>query len=181
MTNKNKKRLDQEKIIVGDIIKKFTMQPHPEGGWYTETYRSQGIHPNDFMQQFPAGMNYSTAIYYLLERGQYSTFHKIKSDEMWHHYSGEDLHIHCLDPQSGNYELKVLGSLYSANNNAQPQHWVPANVWFASEPAPTAEYVLTGCTVSPGFNFSCFEIAKRQDLIRTFAEHTALITRLTQT
>ena len=140
--------------------------PHPEGGFYKETYRA-GEKFDGVSSEFPSGRCYSTAIYYLLEKGDYSGFHKIKSDECWHHYGGGTLLIHIIHT-NGNYECISLGK--ELENGEIFQFVVPANAWFASEPAEGSSFVLVGCTVSPGFEFMDFEMAKKNELLHQFPE-----------
>jgi predicted cupin superfamily sugar epimerase len=126
-------------------ISHLDLVPHPEGGYYRETYRSDGTFPAA-SNEFPSGRNFSTAIYYLLEQGDVSRFHKINSDECWHHYAGDTLLIHIIHP-GGEYQCIHLGK-HPANGEVF-QFVVPAHSWFASEPSAQSEFVLVGCTVSP--------------------------------
>jgi uncharacterized protein len=157
------------------FIEHLELLPHPEGGYYKETYRSQQTFP---IKEgiFPAGRNYSTAIYYLLEQGDHSAFHKIRSDECWHHYAGDTLLIHIIH-KDGTYECIHLGK--HSGNGEVFQFVVPANAWFASEPAPGSSFVLKGCTVSPGFDFKDFEMAKQIELLQQFPQHAMIIQQLT--
>lgn len=125
--------------------------------------------------RFNGERSFSTTIYYLLQRGDFSAFHRIKSDEGWHFYAGGTLLIHCLSKESG-YTCLRLGSNLAAGDSFQQM--VPAGVWFASEPAPETEFVLAGCTVAPGFNFGDFEMAKKDELQKSFPEAEQLIERL---
>ncbi|TDH29199.1 cupin domain-containing protein [Segetibacter sp. 3557_3] len=156
-------------------ISQLQLQPHPEGGYYRETYRSPAIIP------CPAGFdgprNCSTAIYYLLPENQFSAFHRIKSDECWHFYAGGTLLIHILE-RGGAYTCIRLGADLSAGDVFQ--YVVPANAWFASEPAPGTQYSLVGCTVSPGFDFRDFEMADRSILNAFFPGNATVIDRLTR-
>lgn len=157
-------------------IHHFALLPHPEGGYYKETYRSQGKF-NMVSNEFPSGRNYSTAIYYLLESGDFSGFHKIRSDECWHYYAGDSLLIHMIDT-NGKYECISLGK--ELENGEVFQFVVPANSWFASEPAKGSSFVLVGCTVSPGFEYMDFEMAKKNELLNQFPEQAEIISRLTR-
>lgn len=159
-----------------DYIQVLELLPHPEGGFYKETYRSKGVLANDCLPlPFHGERNYSTAIYYLLQQSDYSAFHKINSDECWHFYGGDTLLIHVIDT-SGQYYCIQLGN--AINKGEQPQAVVPAHCWFASEPAPGSSYSFTGCTVAPGFDFSDFEMARREDLLKSYPDHEAIIERL---
>src|SRR5690606_192769 len=138
-----------------DLIHYYQLQKHPEGGYFKETYRSQGIIKTGAeTTAFPENRHFSTAIYYLLESGDFSAFHRIKSDELWHFYSGGPLFIHVIDPQ-GNLSTHTLGTVPAENQAFQIV--VPAGCWFAAEPAAVKSYSFVGCTVAPGFDFSDFE------------------------
>jgi uncharacterized protein len=152
------------------FIKQLQLLPHPEGGYYRETYRSL------LTMQTPGGeRNVSTAIYYLLEQGDLSAFHRIKSDECWHFYAGQTLLIHVIGT-NGEYSCIRLGN--RPEQNEQLQFVVPAGAWFASEPALTTTFALVGCTVAPGFDFADFEMADRDQLLKEFSQHNEVISRL---
>lgn len=158
------------------LIALYHLQPHPEGGWYKETYRSnESIPANALPQRFTGSRSFSTAIYFLLEQGNYSAFHKIKSDECWHFYAGDALEIFILSPD-GELEIFLLGN--DIENKQVFQHVVPANCWFASRPAKESRYCFVGCTVAPGFDFEDFEMANANDLIKTYPLHSQLIHEL---
>jgi uncharacterized protein len=155
-------------------IEQLQLQPHPEGGHYKETYRSAGnIAPACLPKGISGSRSYSTAIYFLLQQGDFSAFHRIKSDECWHFYDGGTLLIHILH-QNGAYSCTRLGK--NIHEGEVFQYVVPAGAWFASEPA--SFFTLTGCTVAPGFDFADFEMAKRDDLLKEFPQHKELIIRL---
>ncbi|WP_017522511.1 cupin domain-containing protein [Pusillimonas noertemannii] len=163
------------------LVTQFGLQPHPEGGYYRETYRSaQGV-------TVQAGRRAaSTAIYYLLEDNDYSAWHRIASDELWHFYAGQALDIHVLDENGGLLTHRLGDPLREAGCTFQAV--VPAGRWFAAELASRAlrapgqaagdAFALVGCTVAPGFEFSEFELADPQALIRQHLEHAGLIRRL---
>jgi len=136
--------------------------PHPEGGFYRETFRSQ------LLLSLPDGRerSASTAIYYLLPPGTFSAWHRVASDEVWHHYAGGPLRLYLL----GQGERRL--------DSGHPQAVVPAGVWQAAEPVGDA--VLCGCTVAPGFDFADFRIADRDALIRDYPAEAELIRRLTR-
>lgn len=156
-------------------IQHLQLQPHPEGGYYKETYRSNGNIPADALEEFNGERSYSTAIYYLLEQGDFSAFHRIKSDECWHHYAGETLLIHVLHTD-GKYECIHLGT--AVDKVETFQFVVPANAWFAAECAAQSMFVLTGCTVAPGFDFADFEMADKDLLLKEFPGYGDIISRL---
>jgi uncharacterized protein len=164
---------------VQQLIKEFDLLPHPEGGYYKETYRSAEMIPATALsERFPANRNLSTAIYFLLEQGNFSAFHRIKSDECWHFYAGDALFVHIIH-LNGELETVAIGNDISKGQKFQ--HVVPAGCWFASEPAPGSIFSFVGCTVSPGFDFADFELAEADTLIKEYPEHELLIKRLCRT
>ncbi len=163
---------------VNYFISRLQLQPHPEGGFFKETYRSkEGVASKALPARFEGERNFSTAIYYLLRKGEHSVFHRIKSDECWHFYAGETLLIHILEP-GGKYYCIKLGSNIIADETFQ--FIVPAETWFAAEPAPESEFSLCGCTVAPGFDFADFEIADKKSLLASFPQHNEVICRLSR-
>ncbi len=159
-------------ITAKDLVEKYSLLPHPEGGFYKETYRSSGIIPQSALSKvFKGNRSYATAIYFLLEKGNFSAFHRIQSDECWHFYAGDTLHVHIIHPDS-KYELIALGS----RGEDHFQAIVPAGSWFASETTGTFSFV--GCTVAPGFDFNDFELAKGDELAKLLPDYEILIKRL---
>ncbi len=158
------------------LIQQFQLQPHPEGGWYKETYRSTELFTAGALPgRFGGNRNFSTAIYFLLEAGNFSAFHRIKSDECWHFYAGDPLEVFVLHP-AGALTVTRLGNRYDKGELFQ--YVVSANCWFASRPAKESLYCLVGCTVAPGFDFADFEMATEQVLVKDFPQHAALIKEL---
>ena len=153
-------------------IDRLGLHPHPEGGYYKETYRSPGVlGASAFWPGVDGPRNWSTGIYFLLKKGQRSHFHRIRSDEMWHFYEGHALCIHVIQPD-GTYSRIRLGRPES-DPTLEFQAVVPAGAWFASEVEKEGAYSLVGCTVAPGFDFQDFELAKRQDFALQFPQHAA--------
>lgn len=135
-----------------EYVSKLEMLPHPEGGFYKECFRSkQSIQFPDFEGE----RSVSTSIYFLLEKGQTSTLHRIKSDEIWYFHDGQTLEIIELDEQ-GNEKITLLGK--NLMSGEVLQHVVPAGIWFGARLAPNSEFCLVGCQVSPGFDFRDFEL-----------------------
>lgn len=166
------KNTDASKIL----IEKLNLVPHPEGGYFRENYRSsEKILKSSLPKRFQGERCFSTAIYFLLESGNFSAFHKINSDECWHFYSGETLWIYVIH-LNGKLETIKLGN--DLLKGERFQAIVPAECWFASEPAPGSDYSLVGCTVAPGFEFSDFELAESEELSKLFPQHKSLISRL---
>lgn len=158
------------------IVNKLELLPHPEGGYFKEVYRSNEIIKNNTLpERFSGDRNFGTSIYYLLEKKQFSTFHKLKSDETWHFYYGSPLLLHVLD-ENGNYKKIILGNDLAKNQVFQ--FTVLRNCWFAAEVSDKNSFSLIGATVAPGFDFSDFEIGKREELILKFPEYKELIKKL---
>jgi predicted cupin superfamily sugar epimerase len=159
-----------------ELVSIYHLQAHPEGGWYKETYRSAGLIPlNALPESFSDKRAFSTAIYFLLEQGNFSAFHRIKSDECWHFYSGDSLLVYVL-LQDGSLQITELGNDIAAGQIFQ--FVVPANCWFASRPAPSSTYSFVGCTVAPGFDFADFELADATQLISEFPRYAGIIQEL---
>jgi len=162
--------------ITNQLIQKYNLEPHPEGGWYKQTYKSNEEIPADALpERFGASRAFSTAIYFLLEKGNFSAFHRIKSDECWHFYAGDTLLIYIIE-QTGELKIISLGSNYEKGQSFQ--YVVPADCWFASCPAPGSEYCFVGCTVSPGFEFEDFELADATELSVMYPQHKSIIIEL---
>jgi len=158
-------------------IDRLELKPHPEGGYYKEVYRSATqFQKSDSFASFPAGRDVSTAIFYLLEAGDFSAFHRIKSDEIWHFYAGDTLEIFEFDG-SGRLHIHRLGT---ASDNDLPMVVIPADHWFAAQPTPESRYVLAGCTVAPGFDFRDFTMGNKRDLLACFPEYADIIAALTR-
>lgn len=157
------------------LIARLALQPHPEGGYFRETYRCGETVARS---AYPAQRSASTAIYYLLCDDAYSAWHRIRSDEIWHFYAGGALDVHVLEA-AGRLRTHRLGDA-SMCADAVYQAVVPAGCWFAAERVDPATYTLAGCTVAPGFEFSEFELAEPALLLRTHPAHAALIHRLSR-
>jgi predicted cupin superfamily sugar epimerase len=157
-------------------IEQLKLQEHPEGGFYKETYRATELIPvSGLPARFAADRTHSTAIYFLLRAQDCSLFHRIKSDELWHFHAGGSLTIYVL--QDGKCETKILGTDIARGESLQIV--VPANCWFGAKVNDPHGYVLSGCTVAPGFDFADFELADRDELLDEFSEHRVVIEQLT--
>ncbi len=156
-------------------INHLNLLPHPEGGYYKEVYRSgEEINKESLPDRFQGTRAFSTSIYFLLEKGDFSAFHRIKSDEVWHFYDGAPISIYVIDNE-GALTIHKLG--LSPDKGITPQLTIPANHWFASE--STGNFSLVGCTVAPGFDFIDFEMADRNSLINLYTEHREIIEKYT--
>jgi predicted cupin superfamily sugar epimerase len=165
-----------ESIAAARWIRELDLAPHPEGGWYRESYRAGERFPGAAQTRFPAGRSLSTAIYFLLDHANFSAFHRIRSDELWHHYDGDGTDVHVIEP-GGDYRRLALGR----GEGRQPQAVVPAGCWFAAEVARGGDFALLGCTVAPGFDFADFELADGIALADACAQHAPLVRRLSRT
>jgi predicted cupin superfamily sugar epimerase len=161
---------------IKQLIAQYDLQPHPEGGWYKQTYKSNELIKAEVLpKRFTGDRAFSTAIYYLLEQGSFSALHRIKSDECWHFYAGDPLLIYVIK-QNG--ELEIISLANDLESGQTCQYVVPANSWFASRPAPGSEYCLVGCTVSPGFEFEDLELADANELSAKYPQHEKIIKEL---
>ena len=159
-------------------VEALGLQPHPEGGYFKEVYRSHETLPADCLpQRFDSARSVATSIYYLLEENDFSALHRIRSDEIWHFHDGEALSVEALSP-AGERHTWTLG--LDLEQNQQPMAVVPAGYWFGARLAESTGFALVGCTVAPGFDFADFEMADRADLERRFGEHAAWIQGLTR-
>lgn len=156
-------------ITVQQLIEKYQLLPHPEGGYYCRTYASEeSIASNALPKRFSSDRLISTAIYFLLDGTNFSAFHRIKSDELWHFYAGDGLQIYVIHPD-GRGEILKLGN--DLSNEFSFQHVVKAGCWFASKPITENGFSFTGCTVAPGFDFADFELAEKKELLKLYPEH----------
>ena len=132
-----------------DLITELRLQPHPEGGYFRENFRSpHKVQPLDERSARSA----LTTIYFLLVKGQHGRWHRVASDEAWHFYEGDPLEIYWIDDRDVVHQ-EVLGT---GTPNVHPTCMVPAGCWQAAK--PLGEYSLLGCTVAPGFEFKDFEM-----------------------
>lgn len=133
-------------MTADDIIATLNLQPHPEGGWFAETWRAEAA---------PGERAAGTAIYFLLKAGERSHWHRVDAAEVWHHYAGAPLLLEIAETEAGPAVPHVLGP--DIASGARPQAIVPPGHWQAAR--STGDYTLVGCTVSPGFDFAGFELA----------------------
>lgn len=158
-------------------IKKLNLVKHPEGGYFREVYRSPIIIDAKVLDSELAGTrNISTSIYFLLDGNDVSNFHKIKSDEIWHHYEGASVKIYVID-HSGLLKEFLVGK--NIEDGESLQLTIPAGCWFCAEILNKSSFALVGCTVSPGFDFNDFELADYVNLSNQFPGYRELIRRFT--
>lgn len=136
-------------LSAADIIAQLALKPHPEGGHYRETFRDARCDVN--------GRAHSTAIYFLLARGERSHWHRVDAAEIWHFYAGAPLALHYAASDKTPPASITLGNDLLAGQ--QPQFVIPQGNWQAAE--SMGDWTLVGCTVAPGFEFSGFELARK--------------------
>ncbi len=148
-------------------IKHLKLQPHPEGGYYKEVFRSEKqvkIPGPEVHRQA------CTSIYYLLEGADFSGFHCIASDELWYFHQGSPLLIHVIDEQGQHTTIEL-----SDSENGNLSTAISAGRWFAAHIPSAKGFTLVSCAVAPGFEFDEFEMAKKMELKAIYPQHTALL------
>ncbi len=159
-------------------IEQLGLLTHPEGGYFREVYRSEeGIAQRALPARYGSGRNFGTSIYYMLKGNDFSAFHKLHSDEIWHFYEGCTVRIFLLT-EDGSCKKLLLGR--NVEVGEQLQVLLPHDLWFAAELADTESFALMGCTVSPGFSFEDFMLGSKADLIKQYPQHSTLIQRLSR-
>lgn len=143
------------------IIHSLHLAQHPEGGFYRETYKGE----TTIILDEGKARSTCTAIYYLLKDDDKSHFHKVSSDEMWLFHQGKALEIFVITDK-GEIEVSVLGN--NLESGESPQAVVKANTWFAAQVRNQKGYALVSCIVAPGFEFDDFELAEKDELIKSF-------------
>jgi len=157
-------------------IKKLKLKKHPEGGYFKEIYRSGEIILGEHLpKRFKSSRNFSTSIYFLLEEKQFSNFHLLKSDELWHFYDGCDVIIYIINDK-GKLSIEKIGR----GKNHKFQIIIGKNNWFAAELSDKKSFALVGCTVSPGFEFEDFVMGNRGELIKQFPKYQRVIEKFTR-
>jgi predicted cupin superfamily sugar epimerase len=165
-------------ITAEKLIKLLGLKPHPEGGYYRETYRSDEIIGNGALpERYTGNRRYGTAIYYLLTRETFSAIHRIKTDEIYHFYLGDPVELVKLRP-NGSGCVVILGNDITCG--AQIQTVVSRGTWHGARLAEGGKYALLGTTVAPGFEFADFEIGDSYELIRSYPSFSETIIALTR-
>ena len=159
-------------------IESLQLMPHPEGGFYRETYRSSRSYPFDKSSNFNGPRSWATSIVYLLRGNDRSALHRIHSDELWFYHAGTPLTVHVF-PKTGEPTSFTLG--LEPDKGQVLQETAPAESWFGAcckEPKPE-NYTLVSCVVAPGFDFRDFAFANKNELLNKFPKHAATIEHLT--
>ncbi len=157
---------------VKEIIQKLQLKPHPEGGFYKETYQSE------YKINTSNGKNrhVSTAIYYLLENGDKSLLHRLESDELWFFHHGNPLEVFTI--LEGEVNSITLGN--NIEKGEHPQAIIPAKTWFGAKIKNDNGHSLVSCVVAPGFDYADFQLAKKEDLIREYPHLRKFIENFTK-
>lgn len=155
------------------LIERLGLAAHPEGGYFRETYRA----PLTLMGLPHGGPRSAlTSIYFMLPAPSFSAFHRVRSDEVWHHYDGDPVELFTIDAD-GHARSEVLGR--DLAKGQRPVHVVTAGTWQAAAPMGSTG-ALCGCTVAPGFDFADFELPSRSELLTLFPAHSSKIERFTR-
>lgn len=163
-------------VTVKELIKLFDLKPHPEGGYFKETYKANGnIKKQALPSNFSGDRSFSTAIYFLLPKGSKSNLHRIKSDEVWHFYLGGPLTLVIIH-KNGQTDSVTLGQNVQADQKIQ--YVVPADSWFGAYPNSDTEFSFVGCTVAPGFDFNDFELGNKDILLKQYPNAKEIIEKL---
>ncbi len=159
-----------------EVIEKLRLLPHPEGGYYKELYRShEEIDAVHLPTRYGGNRSFYTSIYFLLTKDDISKFHKIQSDEIWHFYMGDPLELYVIN-REGKLTIQKLG--LDLNNDEKPQIMIKKDCWFAAK-ISGEDYTLVGCSVSPGFDFNDFMLAKREKLVDEYPHLRTIIEEFT--
>ncbi|MGA3114382.1 MAG: cupin domain-containing protein [Syntrophobacteraceae bacterium] len=162
----------------GYWIEKLSLAEHPEGGCFAPAFRaSEQIGRDGLPERFTGNRAIVSSIYYLLKKGQFSAFHRLKSVEIWSFFEGDPLTIYVIDPLGGLIE-KRLGRNFENGESFQAD--MEAESWFGAEQQGPGEFTLVGCTVAPGFEYEDMEIAGRAQLLAMYPQHQEIIEKLTR-
>jgi hypothetical protein len=165
-------------MTADEIIRILELKPHPEGGYYRETYRSgESIPASGLPLRFDAAHSFSTSIFFLLKDDEFSCLHKIKADETWHFYLGDPLNIVSFH-EDGILEQATLG--IRLDKGEIPQLVIPHGYWFGSSVKGKQGFALVGCTVAPGFEFSDLTFGNREALLKQFPHLEDIIANYTR-
>ena len=165
-------------VTADQLITLLDLKPHPEGGYYIETYRSsENISEEALPNRYKGRRCFGTAIYYLLTAQTLSAMHRLRSDEIFHFYSGDPVEMLQLS-SDGSGRVAILGS--DILNGMQPQVVVDRGVWQGARLLNGGKFALLGATVSPGFEFADYESGHRDELIKSYPQFRELIIALTK-
>jgi uncharacterized protein len=155
-------------------INKLNLHKHPEGGYFFRTYESGKFVD---LPEYNGSRHTCTAIYYLLVRDEFSSFHRLKSDELWHFYTGSSLTLYIIETD-GRLNEVILGP--DIDNRETFQAVVKSGSWFAASVNDHNSYSLIGCTVSPGFDYRDWELGEMETFIKMYPQHKSIIEKYTR-
>lgn len=164
--------------MIEQLIEKFALQKHPEGGYFSEVYRSDEIISKVALPgRYDSDRSIGTSIYFLLTSNEKSNFHRLKSDEFWYFHSGTTIEVYIIH-LDGKLEIKKMGM--NIFEGEVPSLLLPKGSWFGAKILEKSSYGFVSCAVFPGFDFADFELANREELVKTFPQHTTIISELTK-
>lgn len=164
-------------LTAEDIIEKLNLDPHPEGGYFREIYRSEiQVFPQLDNNELGEKRSAMTSIFFLLKADDFSVWHQVKSDEVWNLFMGGPLELHQIKPSG--YNKTILANDFGGG--FVPQETIRGGTLQAARPAPGSEFALCSCIVAPGFDFSDFSIPSRRDLLSRYPEYESMIIKLTR-
>lgn len=162
----------------GYWIEELQLEPHPEGGYFKETYEStESFHSSALPDRYSSSRPFATSIIFLITSENFSAFHQLKSDEVWHFYDGSTLSLYTINTQG---ELSTYKLGRNIREGEQLQVIMPHSQWFAGEVAAPNSHALVGCSVSPGFDYDDFILGEKENLCKAFPQHKTIISRLTR-
>lgn len=147
-------------------IDRLHLEPHVEGGWFTETYRST-VHLGE--------QSIATSIYFLVSEGEFSAYHRLTSDELWFFHTGDEMHLSLIDPEDQLHDVVLHND---PRTQGVPYYAVPAGWIFGSYCMQGAS--LVSCVVAPGFSYEDFQLFERDELLRRYPQHDKMIRMLTR-
>jgi hypothetical protein len=159
-------------------IEELKLQPHPEGGYFRETFRSKEIIKKENLpERYSGDRSMFTSILFMIDDKNFSAFHRLKTDELWYYNFGNSLLLTTID-EYGNLSEIILGSSFHIGEKLQ--HLVPAGSWMSASVLNEEGFSLIGCSMSPGFDYDDFELANREKLIELFPMHRVIIEKYTR-
>ncbi|MGB0525313.1 MAG: cupin domain-containing protein [Flammeovirgaceae bacterium] len=159
-------------------IEKLGLTKHPEGGYFKEVYRSnETMKQESLPARYTGDRAFSTSIYFLLTGNEISAFHRLQSDEIWHYHTGSSATVYEIDQATGKLISHQIGAELESGQRFQVM--IKAGNWFAAHLNEPDAYILVGCTVAPGFDFTDFELATEEQLLTAYPQHEELIKAFT--
>lgn len=153
------------------------MKPHPEGGYFGGGYRSKEfLRTGQLPGRYENSRTYYSSIYFMVLHNSPSRFHRLKTDEMWHFYTGDNLELHLINEQGKYSRVELSGE----EGSERFQYLIPRNTWMAAGCSGKNGYSLVGCTLSPGFEMEDFELGKRKALLALYPDLADIITKFTK-